>query len=161
MRFKKYLIEARYIPLERKLNSLRSKFAKAAQKVYDQWEQDEKGYSCELGTGGICQDIAGAFCEVMGRRGIDCTTVSAQIGEQHVWAVAFQCPDIRDISDLRRMPDYDRSACEAYIVDLHPSYYESGGGYTWKKIPNVKIRPRDITIEQERFEEQFDESEWF
>ena len=51
--------------LERKLKALRSKIAKAAQKVYDKWEQDDSGYSEHfMHDGGICQDIAEAICDV-------------------------------------------------------------------------------------------------
>ena len=35
---------------------------------------------------------------------------------------------------------------EGYIVDIDPFTYETGGGYTWEKIPDVEIDPSDVTI---------------
>ena len=26
-----------------------------------------------------------------------------------------------------------------YSIDIHPSYYEEGSGYNWKKIPGVEF----------------------
>lgn len=37
---------------------LRPEMAAAAQQAYNEWEQDEEGQDEELGSGGICQDIA-------------------------------------------------------------------------------------------------------
>lgn len=111
-----------------KLESLRSEFCSAAQKVYDEWEQDEVGHSEWYGCGGICHDIADAICDVLSTNDISCTTFSPSIGEVHVWAVA-------DIDD------------DAYRVDIGPNTYEQGGGYTWRKIPGVSFEDDDIIIE--------------
>jgi hypothetical protein len=35
---------------------------------------------------------------------------------------------------------------EAYEIDIHPSTYETGGGYDWKKIPDVVFDGDDIFI---------------
>ena len=40
------------------------------QQVYDSWNQDADGYDDELGTGGICQDIADAICFILSVHGI-------------------------------------------------------------------------------------------
>lgn len=109
------------------LKSLAPQFAIAAQKVYDKWEQDEEGVDETLGTGGICQDIAAGICDVMSRNGIDCSTVSQSIGEQHVYSIC----QIQE---------------GVYEVDIPPYSYENGGGYTWTKIPNVKFDETYITI---------------
>jgi len=111
------------------LEELRPEFAKAAQKSYNCWHQDEEGMDVELGSGGICQDIASNICGVLVKWRIDCFEQHAETDEQHVWAVA-----------------YDEMKEEAYEIDIHPSAYETGGGYDWKKIPDVVFDGDDIFI---------------
>jgi len=36
---------------------------------------------------------------------------------------------------------------EAYSVDIPPRVYETGGGYSWKKIPDVVFKSDDIVID--------------
>lgn len=110
------------------LFSLKSKLAHSAQKVYDEWEQDENGYCDILGEGGICQDIADAMADVLSNNGIECSTVSQSSGEQHVYVVA-------------------RTEDGVYMVDIPPYLYETGGGYNWKKIPDVEFDERYIVID--------------
>lgn len=102
-------------------------FAAAAQRVYAAWEQDEEGFDEEYGGGGICQDIADAIAGVIVDLSFDVEIMDAQVGEQHVWAVAL-------------------SETEAWHVDIHPGVYETGGGYNWQKIPDVVFEPSDIII---------------
>jgi len=109
------------------LFSLKSRLALSAQKVYDKWEQDENGYCDMLGEGGICQDIADAMADVLSNNGIECTTVSQVSGEQHVYVVA-------------------RTEDGVYNVDIPPYLYETGGGYCWKKIPDVEFDERYLVI---------------
>jgi hypothetical protein len=115
----------------------------AAQKVYDEWQQDENGEDPELGVGGVCQDIAEAISGVLNSNGIDAATVdNGGMGEQHVWAIAKTFDGV-------------------YEVDIPYSSYERGGGYTWRKIPNVKFTPRDIhiyklSVDPEDFEKMTD-----
>lgn len=121
---------------------LKNELIQAAQKVYDEWEQNEEGYCDYLGYGGICQDIAEAMANVLSENGIECSTVSQQIGEQHVYVIA-------KIED------------GVYEVDISPYTYESGGGYCWKKIPNVVFDQSDIIIKRlspdpEDFEQYLD-----
>ena len=110
-----------------RLQQLRPQIALAAQKVYDEWEQDEEGCDVMLGTGGICQDIAEAVCNVLTEAGIECGTVSQEVGEQHVYAVA-------------------RTDDGVYSVDISPYRYERGGGYCWKKIPDVQFDASDVDL---------------
>lgn len=110
-----------------KLDSLKSELASAAQKVYDDWGQNEEGYCDWLGYGGICQDIAEAMAEVLNKHNIECTTVSQQVGEQHVYVVA-------------------KTENGVFEVDIPPYLYETGGGYCWKKISNVVFDSRYVTI---------------
>lgn len=111
------------------ISILKIELVKAAQKVYDEWEQNEEGYCDYLGYGGICQDIAEAMAEVLLNNNIECSTVSQQVGEQHVYVIA-------KIED------------GVYEVDISPYTYESGGGYCWKKIPDVVFDESDIIIKR-------------
>lgn len=101
---------------------------KAAQTEYDAWEQDAEGYDEELGEGGICHLIADAHASVLTDERIDCTTVSST-HEVHVYTVAVLPSGV-------------------WLVDIRPHVYERGGGYSWKKLPNVRFRASDLTIEQ-------------
>lgn len=107
---------------------LRSQIAAVAQQVYDAWEQDEEGMDEELGEGGICQDIAEAVCGLLAENGIECGEVSNSVGDQHVWAIA-------KLSD------------GVFIVDINPSVYEEGGGYSWRKRKDVVFDASDVIIE--------------
>lgn len=100
----------------------------AAQKEYNSWNQDEEGHDEILGSGGLCQNIAEEIAGVIISAGIDAITVSAQIGEQHVWCVC-------KISE------------GVYEIDIPPGVYETGGGgYNWKKIPGVVFTTDDLII---------------
>ena len=117
-------------PLYRKLLSLRSQFASAAQKVYAAWDQDEEGMDDEYGAGGICQDIADAMADVVNRRlrGADAHIVDNNgMGDQHVWIIVVQ-------------------GDEKYAVDIPPGTYETGGGYTWKKRKGVRMSAQDVDV---------------
>jgi hypothetical protein len=128
---------------EQQLKSFRGDLAKSAQKIYDDWDQSGEDGDPELGFGGICQDIAAAMADVLTKKKIECTTVSAQIGEQHVWVVA----KVKD---------------GVFNVDISPYKYEKGSGYNWTKIDGVKIGPNDVSVEMiddnpEKFDEYTEE----
>lgn len=99
----------------------------AAQKVYDEWEQDKEGVDPELGAGGLCQDVAEAMAGVLNEHGVDASTVSSSVGDQHVWVVA-------------------RAKDGVYTVDIEPRVYETGSGYVWRKRPGVVLKPQDIDV---------------
>jgi len=109
------------------LKALLPQIIQAAQSAYDSWAQDENGHDEELGVGGICQDIASEISSVLSSHGFDCTTVSQEIGEQHVYTVV-------------KLED------GVYEVDIPPYVYETGGGYNWRKIPNVKFNANHVII---------------
>lgn len=115
------------IQSDSQIKDLRPELASAAQKVYDEWDQNEEGFCDWLGYGGICQDIADAMAEVLGKHGIDCTTFSQEVGEQHVFVIA-------------------KTDDGVFSVDIPPYLYETGGGYCWKKIPDVKFDSRYVVI---------------
>jgi len=122
------------------LEALRSKFCAAAQQVYDSWDQNDEGWSESVADGGICHLIAEAIQDVLSEHGIGSTSFSFSIGEVHVTAIA-------DINGA------------AYMVDIPARIYETGGGYTWRKIPDVVFEPHDINIEPmgEAFEDYLEE----
>ena len=70
-------------------NLPKKELVKAAQKEYDAWDPSGEDGDPELGFGGICQDVAEAMAGVLSTTGIDAATVSAQIGDQLVWVVAY------------------------------------------------------------------------
>jgi hypothetical protein len=102
------------------IEALMPQIIEAAQQAYDEWEQDEDGQDPELGAGGICQDIASKIAEVFETHGIEASTVSAHIGDQHVWTIIKLKEGV-------------------FNVDIPPQVYEIGSVYTWKKRPNVKF----------------------
>ncbi len=110
-------------PSEVLMNSLRPQLAAVAQAEYDQWDEDDID---TFAGGGICHFIAEKLAEVLDGAGIQCGTVSST-HEQHVYVVAVT-------------PD------GVYEVDVPYRIYETGGGFSWKKIPDVKFVPEDISI---------------
>lgn len=111
----------------KEIEKLRPKLAKAAQEVYDSWELDEDGFDCEVGQGGVCHIIADALADVLVDNDIEVTTVSSD-HEVHVWVAALVEEGI-------------------YLIDIPYGLYETGGGYSWQKIPDVEFEARDIVID--------------
>ncbi len=108
------------------INDIKSRIswlAKIAQKVYDDWDEDDKD---TYAGGGICHLIADEFSSYLNFHGIDTRTVSSS-HEQHVYCVSVVKEGV-------------------YTVDIHWSYYESGGGFSWKKIPNVVFDGNEINF---------------
>jgi len=110
------------------LNSLKNKIAQCGQSVYDDWYQDESGYDEVVGNGGICHLIADKIVDILYDNEIDCTTVSSS-HEVHVYVVAKLEEGV-------------------FSIDIPYSFYETGGGYTWKKIPNKSFDDSVVYIDQ-------------
>lgn len=110
-------------------NTIKKELADVAQKVYDDWIQDEHGMNDEFGTGGICHLIADDLIDVLNKHNIwDCQTVCST-HEQHVYIVG-------------------RFREGIFMIDIPYSYYETGGGFTWKKRPNVIFDGSYIVIDR-------------
>jgi hypothetical protein len=113
------------------LDSIEHKLIEAAQKVYNRWEQDANGKDytgLDIGGGGICHLIADKFVDIISNVTEYVTTESADY-MQHVYAIAAFQEGL-------------------YKIDIYPYTYETGGGFTWKKIPDIEFEVSDLTIEQ-------------
>jgi hypothetical protein len=100
-------------------------FVKAAQLEYDNWDEtDDDTYA----GGGICHLIADSIANILSSNGFDAAVVSSP-HEQH--AVVF-CKVIEGV----------------YQIDVPWRTYERGGGYSWKKIPDVVFNSNDIDFYQ-------------
>jgi hypothetical protein len=115
-----------YIPPE--LQRLVPEFLRVAQEVYDAWELDDEGYDWQVGSGGICHLIADEIAGVVSTVAKTCSTVSAT-HEVHVYTVAALDSGV-------------------WLIDIRPWVYETGGGYSWKKIPEVNFEEADLTFDQ-------------
>lgn len=113
--------------LKNKLESLRSEMAAAAQRIVDEWQQDEEGIDEVYGAGGACDEVAHALIDIIQSKTDADAVCGSPDGEDHEWVA---------VSDGR----------EAFVVDIPPGVYETGGGYSWKKIEGAEVTPQDIII---------------
>lgn len=100
----------------------------AVQEIYDEWNQDEQGIDMEYGGGGICDRISQAISDTIVSNIENVDIISGgHDGDDHAFVIAF-----------------DQN--EAYLVDVPSSTYETGGGYSWEKIPDIIFTENDIVI---------------
>lgn len=111
----------------RVIESARPEMAKAAQDELDNWEQDEEGLDPNYGCGGSCDQVSQAIGDVLANKGFAITD-GGQEGDDHAYVIAH-------------------TGDHAFAVDIHPSVYESGGGYSWRKRHGVQILPRHIDVD--------------
>jgi hypothetical protein len=109
------------------LYAIRDQIVIAAQKVYDDWTQDEEGLDEQFGGGGICDEVQRAIADVISSN-IDCEL------EDGGW-------EGDDHANLIVSRDN-----EQYLVDIPAQIYESGGGMSWQKLSDVVITTNDIII---------------
>jgi hypothetical protein len=115
--------------LRAQLGELRPQMAAAAQAVYDNWGQDD-GLDEEFGEGGICDRVAEALWGV-----IDNGSPDVEIrdggweGDDHAYLIV-------------------QRGRKAFVVDIPPGVYETGGGYSWRKRKGVRFDADDIVIEE-------------
>lgn len=126
------------------IKSLSPYFVQKAQKIYDEWEQDENGVDEILGTGGICQDIAEEMCEIFDRNKqgnkFSCYS-SGEYYDFHVVMYAYISPEY-----LTQDEDGNNENEVLFEVDIPYDNYETGGGFTWKKKPNIKFDDSMVII---------------
>lgn len=120
------------------LKSLTSEFVKAAQDIYDEWDEHPDVYF----GGGICHLIADAFVEIITDKFPQYTaTTFTRDDIQHVETIVYNIdPDSLD-EDIDEETDI-----ETVMIDLNPYIYENGGGFSWTKIPDVEFDNEDITF---------------
>lgn len=116
--------------LDQELRRICPQLAAVAQKVYDDWKEEEDA------GGGICDSIADEMTtavinlipDVQVREG-------GHDGDDHAWIIVQR-----------------EATGESFGVDLPPSTYETGAGYQWKKLEGVVIRPSDVEIFRAAYE---------
>ncbi len=120
---------------------LRSSIALEAQKVYNSWEQDDDGYDYDFGSGGICDQISSAIQFVIYNtlENVECID-GGQDGDDHAYTIVHNNK-------------------EAYEVDIPHSLYESGGGYSWKKIEGVVFSQEDVIIHPVKLSDIYPDNE--
>lgn len=119
--------------IEEFITSISGELVKSAQKVYDEWEQDEEGYSEEYGSGGICDRVADEMSDTFSELNTSLDWESFTMYDEYECHTDFYVVNHKTKDIIK--------------VGLAPHYYESGGGYTWKKIPNVKLEPSMLNID--------------
>jgi len=117
-----------------KIKSVLPLIAKAAQEEYDAWEQDDEGISDIYGGGGICDEISNKIMEILSEIGFD-VEIGGQDGDDHSWVLAEKDGRI-------------------YGIDIDPSIYEEGRGYSWKKKEDVIFTEDDISIWEEDYQQR-------
>jgi len=124
--------------LESKIKTLLPKLAEKAQEEYDAWDEENID---EYAGGGICHIIADELCDILNRNDIDCSTYSLNF-KQHVISLA-----------------YDTQTKTVISIDLPEYVYETGGGFSWRKIQDVEIEPNDFIISELNWDDLFDEND--
>ena len=121
------------------LKSLTSDFVKAAQEIYDEWDEHPDVYF----GGGICHLIADAFVEIISNNFPQYTVSTFTRDDiQHVETIVYNIdPDTLNDDDIDEEADI-----ETVMIDLNPYIYENGGGFSWTKIPDVEFDNNDITF---------------
>ena len=110
---------------------LRNDLALSAQKVYNDWEQDDEGNDEIYGSGGICDDIADTMCDVINNK------------------TNYSCFHLYNEYDCHTsIYVYDTITKQIYNVDIPPYVYEKGTGYNWKKINDVSFNLNHINIDE-------------
>lgn len=114
--------------LFKKLQAIKPQMVAAAQRIIDEWEQNEEELDEELGSGGVCDQVSEAVETVISEMisGIEFTDGGHE-GDDHAFVIVY-------------------NDSEAYAVNIPPEVYEVGGGYSWKKIKGAKITEQDVII---------------
>ena len=115
--------------LQQQLLALRPQLAAAAQRVLDAWQPDEDGVDEVFGSGGACDEICREMMDVVVNNvpGVE-VVEGGQDGDDHAYFIAYDDEN-------------------AFIVDIPPGVYETGAGYSWRKLPDVQVDAEDVVIE--------------
>lgn len=125
-----FSIEVGGLPSSATVRAASGDLAAAAKAVFDAWDQDFEGYDEELGSGGICQDVASAMVAALSSAGVEnAMTFHASVGENHVFVVALLEDGV-------------------FTIDIPPHVYETGSGYVWKKRHDAAFTPDSVVIDR-------------
>lgn len=116
------------LPSMKQAAAHKPEIVKRVQQRYNEWQQDAEGYDEEVGSGGVCHLFAEIVAEVLNDANFPTWTVSSN-HEVHVYCVS-------------------QASDGVWEVDIPYCIYETGGGYTWTKIPDVTFENDDIVINQ-------------
>jgi hypothetical protein len=125
---KSLLCEGRLNSISQITDEVKRALAAAAQKVYDEWQQNEEGYDEELGGGGICHIIADEMADIL--------------WQSKIYNLQTQCTDQPHVYLIGKFKE------GIFTVDIPYYVYESGGGFSWKKKPDVKFDESHVEIYQ-------------
>ena len=113
--------------LTQELFEIRGQLAAAAHKIYDGWSPDSSGLDDEFGGGGICDAVQRAMADVISSQ-IDCDLEDGGWeGDDHANLIVSR-------------------GGEECLVDIPAQIYETGGGMSWQKLPDVLIDAHDVII---------------
>lgn len=104
-------------------------FAAAAQRIYDDWDQDADGMDAELGTGGICDLIADA--------------IVAHVHESLEGDIRAASKPLNDEQHVNVSIAVQEGVFE---IDIPHRLYEYGSMFTWTKRPDVRFSSEDVTF---------------
>lgn len=105
----------------------REEIAAACTTALDEWQQDADGIDEALGTGGFCGRIADVISAELSARGAETIRYGHDYDGGHEAVIAL----------LAEGP---------HEFDVPARVYESGAGYSWRKLPGAKIGPGDIAV---------------
>lgn len=106
-------------------NVIKEEIRNKAQGVLDDWNIEDEDNDIE---GGACDIINEEIQTVLVHYGFTVAD-GGQEGDDHVYSFATDGKDY-------------------YRIDIPYYIYETGAGYSWEKLPNVKLTTDDIVVEQ-------------
>jgi hypothetical protein len=112
------------------IESLIPLFVDKAQQIYDEWDEDIDEYA----GGGICHLIADAMAEIVNRllpQYLASTYTRSDI--QHVQNIVYNMSG-EELSEAN-----ENEKIEYLDLNIDPYLYETGGGFSWEKIPDVEF----------------------
>lgn len=129
------------------VESIFPQLAEVAISVYNAWDQDDDGYSEEYGSGGICDKVAEEMAS---------TFEDLKPEELKNWYGFTFYKDWQCHTDFYIVNHEIDAMME---IALHPSFYETGGGYTWKKNKEHNISKDAFHINTGfNYEDYFDDN---
>lgn len=109
--------------LKTDLEALRPQLAQAANKIIEEWTQDDEGMDDMVGTGGVCDEVSQAMGSVIPWD----THEGGAEGDDHSWLIVVRGEEVVG-------------------VDIPPGVYETGGGYNWTKLEDHRVEPHHVEI---------------